>query len=62
MSEGDLRHVWAARWEPAHAATLWRRIAAQRKNDAAASSEPNIPTRAGWIPDPRTGTEPPVAD
>jgi hypothetical protein len=63
MSENDLRHVWAARWEPAHAATLWRRIAAQRNTDATVTPPPaGARGRAGWIQEPRAGSEPPVAD
>lgn len=34
LSDGDLAHLWAARWEPAYARALWARINAQRTAQA----------------------------
>jgi hypothetical protein len=49
LSDGDLQHLWAARWEPAHAAVLWRRITQQRTADEALNK-----------PADSTGMRPPI--
>jgi hypothetical protein len=50
VSDGDLQHLWAARWERGHAAVLWRRIIQQRISTAATRG-------SGELPGPRATTE-----
>jgi hypothetical protein len=59
LSDGDLAHLWAARWEPAYARALWARINAQRTAQALLR-RPRTAQSAREIPAPRStssGTE-----
>ncbi|HEX3828248.1 MAG TPA: hypothetical protein VHV82_13360 [Sporichthyaceae bacterium] len=53
LSDSDLQHLWAARWEPAHAKVLWHRITEQRTSSAALTNRADSPGMRSPIIRPR---------